>query len=299
MDHVWERGYLKIPHAYHFLMIVPHPSWDALLPVLSGTVYLIGAGNTGKSTLARWFADRGGDDTALLDGDAGQPTLGPPGTLGLVLPGGGRRLRFVGALTPSMAPLATLSGLRLLLDAAYAAGAATVFVDPCGYIRGEGGREFQRRSIEVLCPDHIVAVGRDAEIDLVLSLFSCRTGLSIHRLAVSPHARRRSQAARRRYREERLAGWMADARPFSLPGVLRAGVFPDRPEGYFAGLCDGDGWLLTAGVILGDAGGEICLLAPPSLPGRAAYIEVGKFRPGFSPLPPAFRSAGQEEELFP
>jgi len=281
-------------------MIVPHPSWEAL-PALSGTVYLIGAGNCGKTTLARWLCDRNGEGAALLDGDAGQPTLGPPGTFGLSLPGGKRRLRFVGALTPSMAPLATLSGLRLLLDAAYAAGAATVVVDPCGYIRGEGGREFQRRSIEILRPDHIVAVGRDAEIDAVLALFAGRSGLSIHRVPVSPHARRRSQAARRRYREERLAAWIADARPFVPDGIVRAGPFPDRPEGYFAGICDGDGWLLTAGVILReDVNGKICLAAPPHLPGRAAYIEARAFRPGFSTLPPAIHTnQGEQSHTHP
>ncbi|MDK2974843.1 MAG: polynucleotide 5-hydroxyl-kinase [Methanofollis sp.] len=272
-------------------MIVPHPSWDALLPALSGTIYLIGPGNCGKTTLARWLSDRCGEDAALLDGDAGQPTLGPPGTLGLSLHGQGRLLKFVGALTPSMALPATLVSLRLLLDAAYAAGAATVIVDPCGYVGGEGGREFQRRSIEVLRPDHIVAVGRDAEIDAVLAIAAGRSGLSVHRLPVSPHARRRSQAARRRYREDRLAAWLADARLLVPDGVARAGFFPARPEGYFAGLCDGDGWLLTAGVILQEKDSEVYLAAPSPLPGRPAYIDVGRFRPGPGPLPPGIRKA--------
>lgn len=281
MDHVWERGYLKIPHAYPFQMIVPHPSWDALLPVLSGTVYLIGAGNCGKSTLARWLSERC-DGAALIDGDAGQSTLGPPGTLGLALPGGSRRLRFVGALTPSMAPLATLSGLRLLLDAARAAGAATVIVDPCGYIRGEGGREFQRRSIEILHPDHIVVLGQDAEIDLVLSLFPCRAGLSIHRLPVSPHVRRRSQAARRRYRDEQFARHLEGARDLVVgPGVPRAGPVP--APGHFAALLDPDGWILTAGIVRTAGPEGFTLMAPPPLPGIIACLETAGFRADPSP----------------
>jgi polynucleotide 5'-hydroxyl-kinase GRC3/NOL9 len=259
-------------------MIVPHPSWDALLPGLSGTVYLMGAGNCGKSTLARWLADSGGESIALLDGDAGQPTLGPPGTLGLALPGGAKRFRFVGALTPSLAPLATLTGLRLLLDAARTGGAATVIVDPCGYIRGEGGREFQRRSIEILRPDHIVAVGRDGDIDAVLSLFSCRAGLSIHRLPVSPRARRRSQAARRRYRDEQCARYLEGAKEIVVgPGVPRVGHTPT--VGHFAALLDTDGWILTAGIVSAAGAGAVTLTAPPPVPGIVASLEIAGFRP--------------------
>lgn len=271
---------MNIPDAHHLLMIVPHPSWDALLPLLSGTVYLIGAGNCGKSTLARWFSER--CDAALIDGDAGQSTLGPPGTLGLSLPGGERRLRFVGAITPSVAPLAMLSGLRLLLDAACAAGAGTVIVDPCGYIRGEGGREFQRRSIEILRPDHIVALGWDPEVEAVLSLFSRRAGLSVHHVPVSPHARRRSQAARRRHRDGQFARHLEGAEEVVVgPGVPRVG--PGPAPGHFSALIDPEGWILTAGIVSAAGPEGVTLMAPAPLPGTVACLETAGFRPELPP----------------
>jgi len=265
---------LKIPQPNHSLMIVPHPSWETL-PALSGTVYLIGAGNCGKTTLARWLCNRSGEGAALLDGDAGQPSLGPPGTLGLALPDGRVRLRFTGALSPSHAPLATITGLRRLLDAAVAEGQATVLVDSCGYMWGDGGVEFQRRSIEILRPDHIVAIGGQAEIDRILAPFP---SVQIHRLPPSPAARRRSQGERRRYRAGQFARHMEGAEEILLgPETPCVGRAP--AVGHFAALLDAEGWILTTGIVSAAGAVGVALSAPPPAPGAPACLEIADFRP--------------------
>lgn len=255
-------------------MIVPEPRWDRVVQDIEGTVFLLGASDCGKTTLARWIAaQRGG--VAYIDGDPGQSVLGPPGTLGLSLPDGRVRLRFTGAFSPSHALLATITGLRRLLDAAVAEGPEVVLVDSCGYIWGDGGIEFQRRSIEVLRPDQIVAIGRQAEIGRILAPFPA---VRVHRIPPAPAVRRRSQGERRRYRAERFAHHMEGAEEIAVgPDVRRVGHAPT--PGLFAALLDADGWVLTAGTVAAAGPEGVTLTAPPPAPGIPACLEVADFRP--------------------
>lgn len=259
-------------------MIVPEPRWDRVVCDLEGTVFLLGASDCGKTTLARWISTQI-EGLAYIDGDPGQSVLGPPGTLGLALPDGSIRLRFAGAFSPSHALLATLAGLRRLLDAAAAEGQEVVLVDSCGYIWGDGGVEFQRRSIEVLRPDRIVAIGRQPEIGRILAPFPA---IPVHRIPPAPAVRRRSQGERRRYRAGRFARYLEEAEEIVVgSGVRRIGHA--TTAGHFAALLDADGWVLTAGIV-GAAGPEgVTLTAPPPTPGTPAYLEVADFRPDLPP----------------
>ncbi|WP_342678707.1 Clp1/GlmU family protein [Methanofollis sp. UBA420] len=264
-------------------MIVPTPEWEGLVHDLEGTdrpgtVFLLGASDCGKTTLARWISTQM-RDVAYIDGDPGQSVLGPPGTLGLELPDGRVRLRFTGAFSPSHALLATLVSLRRLLDAAVAEGPEVVLVDSCGYIWGDGGVEFQRRSIEILKPDAIVAIGRQAEIGRILAPFPA---IQVHRLPPAPAARRRSQGERRRYRAERFARHMEGAEKIVVgPGVHRIGHAPT--PGHFAALLDADGWVLTAGTVAAAGPEGVTLTAAPPAPDTPAYLEVADFRPDLPP----------------
>ncbi|MCX6029221.1 MAG: Clp1/GlmU family protein, partial [Chloroflexi bacterium] len=64
-------------------------SWHHLPAAdLAGVILIVGAPDTGKSTLARYLYDRltaAGRRVALLDGDPGQSTLGPPATMTLAM----------------------------------------------------------------------------------------------------------------------------------------------------------------------------------------------------------------------
>lgn len=265
------------------------PAWEALAEALTrkgaaGTVYLLGATDTGKSTLATYLIERLGEQTAYLDADAGQAVLGPPGTLGVALPDGEVRLRFTGALTPTRALEETFEALKVLRAAAYAAGAETVVVDSCGYVTGRGGVAFQRRSVAALRPDHIVALPRGRELEPILGPFRGRRGPRFHRVMPSPHARERSRGERRRYRRARFAAYMEGAVRLPLPADLQVrGAVPEDPTGTLAALCDAAGWVLTVGIV--EAVGEdgVVLLAPPPSPGVPAYLEVADFRPDLPP----------------
>lgn len=84
--------------------------WQGLARnALSDTVMLVGATDTGKSTLARWLIKQArsrGQTAARLDGDLGQSSLGIPGPLNLAMFAGkssaaaDRAAFFVGSSSP-------------------------------------------------------------------------------------------------------------------------------------------------------------------------------------------------------
>jgi len=91
---------------------VPHRWTQIRAERLTGLVLIIGAPDTGKSTLARYLYTRAaasGRRMAYVDGDPGQSTLGPPTTITVTLacpdnasfpPGGETRRYFVGHVSP-------------------------------------------------------------------------------------------------------------------------------------------------------------------------------------------------------
>ncbi|QSZ66901.1 hypothetical protein RJ40_05040 [Methanofollis aquaemaris] len=267
-------------------MAIEVPEWEELARALThrgaaGTIYLLGATDTGKTTLASFLLGCLGERTAYLDADGGQAALGPPGTLGVVLPGGDIRLRFTGALTPTRALDETFEALGALLMEAYAAGAETVVVDSCGYVEGRGGVAFQRRSVAALRPDHIIAIQRGRELEPVLGPFKGRFGPKFHRIPPSPHAHERSRGERRRYRERNFAAHMEGAVRTTFPPDLPVrGAVPKDPNGMAAAVCDAAGWVLTIGVVEEIDETGVTLLAPPPASGVPAFIMMGQYRPG-------------------
>lgn len=71
------------------MKILPEPGWDRLLRVLrmqQGTVLLLGATDSGKTTLARYIVESlvlRQLRTALIDADIGQSGIGLPGTISM------------------------------------------------------------------------------------------------------------------------------------------------------------------------------------------------------------------------
>jgi polynucleotide 5'-hydroxyl-kinase GRC3/NOL9 len=112
---------------------------------------VIGAPDTGKTTFARYlFTElcRVKGQSAFLDGDPGQSTLGPPATitLGLSEPGttgfppNGKIWRwFIGSTTPAGHMLPLLVGAARLVKAAHSAGIQTIVYDSSGLIDPAAG----------------------------------------------------------------------------------------------------------------------------------------------------------------
>ena len=186
--------------------------WFELLDVLEegkGIAILLGATDTGKSTLAQFLIShlcRRGLKLGLVDADIGQSFLGPPATIGLSVfkshphwevilstP----EIFFVGSTTPEGHFAIHLKGVKRMVDKISSYGPDVILVDTTGFVLGEGGRELKRRKIDLVSPRFILALQKDAELEPILELFQENPLYKIHRLPLSEQVRAKSLEERR------------------------------------------------------------------------------------------------------
>ena len=192
--------------------ILAPKKWFDVLDVLQeekGIAILLGATDTGKSTLAKFLIFnlcQRGVKVALVDADIGQSFLGPPTTIGFAVfksdpdwevvlspP----EIFFVGATTPEGYFPIHLKGVKRMVDKAPSYGAEVIIVDTTGFILGEAGKELKRRKIDLLSPRFIMALQKSDEIEHVLDLYQENPLFKIYRLPLSEKVSPRSMEERR------------------------------------------------------------------------------------------------------
>ena len=186
--------------------------WFDFLHVLEeekGVAILLGATDTGKSTLARFLIFnlcKRGLKIALIDADIGQSFLGPPTTIGLsvfksdpnweiVL--SPPEIFFVGSTTPEGHFPIHLKGVKMMVDKALSYGVKVIIVDTTGFVLGEAGKELKRRKIDLLSPRFIIALQKSDEIEHILELYKENSLYKIYRLPLSEQVKPRSMEERR------------------------------------------------------------------------------------------------------
>jgi polynucleotide 5'-hydroxyl-kinase GRC3/NOL9 len=202
------------------------PEWERAAEAIDadpGIGVLLGASDTGKTTLARHLAGdwtRRGRSVGLVDADIGQSWLGPPTTVGLGFHSAARlvptALHFVGAISPPGCFLPLILGTQALARRAVAQGAGIVLVDTTGMVAGPIALALKSRKLQALEPRHVLALQRADELEPILHRLDGSPATRIHRLPVSPRVEKRSAVARKAYREARFADYFAMAAPQEL-----------------------------------------------------------------------------------
>ena len=231
---------------------------------MRGTLMVIGASDTGKSTLARYLFQelcRAGVRAAYLDGDVGQSTLSLPTTMTVALspgpsgerfnPHGPRATYFVGSTTPRGHMLPMVVGAYRLQQKALSLGAEAVVVDTTGLVDpADGGRALKQGKIELLAPSAIFCLQRDRELESILWPLRREPRLSVVEWRVSPHAVERPRGARIAWRRAQLAGYFRRARPCVVSLRQMAVYDLDRlTSGALVALRDAEGFTLGLGVV--------------------------------------------------
>jgi len=248
--------------------VIVSPEWRELVSTLIGTkeavVYLLGATDTGKSTLCRFLVEELSREgiSAYLDCDTGQSTIGPPTTVGLALFKGGNRepfrtaLRFVGSTSPSGHLIQEMAGAARLLQLARESDASFIIIDSPGWVSGLVAGEFHIRMIDILDPGILLAVAREDELDPVLANFNGRPGMFVRTMTPSVFVKTRSRSWRTWYRIRRFRDYFSAAVSWemSLEGVGFHGRVPEtfREEiwrGLLVGLCDREMLVLALGIV--------------------------------------------------
>jgi polynucleotide 5'-hydroxyl-kinase GRC3/NOL9 len=206
--------------------IIAPKEWFPLLDVLreeKGIVILLGAADTGKSTLAQFLIlnlCQRGLKVALIDADVGQSTLGPPATIGFAVfksdPNwevvlSPPEIFFVGSTTPEGHFPIFLRGVERMVDKAISYGMELILVDTTGFVLGEAGKELKRRKIDLLSPRFIFALQKSDELEPILDLYKDSPLYKICRLPLSEQVKPRSMEERRTNRANKFRDYFKDS----------------------------------------------------------------------------------------
>ncbi len=276
--------------------LIISPQWKHLAAeVPAGTTMVVGASDTGKSTLARYLfleLSRRGLRVAYLDLDVGQSSLGLPTTLNVALsaaagqgrfpPAGPRAAYFVGATTPRGHMLPTVVGAYRLQQRALALGADALVVDTTGLVdKAQGGKALKEWKIELLAPQLVIGLQRDRELEPILQPLRRDGRLRSVELPVSPHVEARSREARIANRRERLARYFAGAhrRPVRL-GEMAVYDLENLAPGALLAFQDGDGFAVGLGAVeeVDRPAGTFVVRTPVADTGLASSLRLGSAR---------------------
>jgi len=252
--------------------------WHVLLDVLKeekGVAIILGATDTGKSTLAKFLIFNLCPqelNVALIDADIGQSFLGPPTTIGLSvfksdpdwqLVLSPPEIFFVGSITPEGHFPIHLKGVKRMVDRAASRGADVILVDTTGFVSGEGGKELKRRKIELLSPRFILALQKSDELEPILEHYPGNALPRILRLPLSERVKLRSMEERRIYRTDKFEEYFKHSvvQELAVEGFQMEGEVLDpnretlpldwalRINGLLIGLKDSNDETLALGVI--------------------------------------------------
>jgi polynucleotide 5'-hydroxyl-kinase GRC3/NOL9 len=268
------------------------PAWERItLSALGGTLLVVGAPDTGKSTFARYLYRRlfaHHERVAFVDGDVGQATLGPPTTMTLALgqpdddafpPAGPRFRAFVGDVSPRRHMLPTLVGAHRLVQKARAEGATAIVFDTTGLVDpAYGGGELKRAKVELLRPTVVVGIQRGIELEHLLVPLRRSRRTRVVDLPASRSARRREVPDRQEHRAARFGRYFAEARSLEVAwhrlAVFPAPAFTMRR---LVALESGEGFALALGIVAaGDlARGTVTLCTPLASVAGVDAIRLG------------------------
>lgn len=231
--------------------MIPVPrEWEVLAGQIAAAggsmVYVVGATDRGKSTFCRYLIESLAPrlPVALIDTDPGQSSVGPPATIGLAMFAGTAahpaavHLRFAGSTSPRGQVPVFLSATRRLYDRAQELGACTVIIDSPGYATGTAAEAFHVAMIDMLQPDHLVALQRGRETEPILRTFRRHPAMALHRFHVPEGVRTRSQIERAKNREILFSDYFADAHSSEL-SLNDIGIFGDIPRTFSSGAWEG------------------------------------------------------------
>ena len=232
-------------------------------PLRKGTFLLLGAADTGKTTLLGALAERlvRRRPVALVDADVGQSHIGPPTTVGWGLRASDAReavespargMAFVGDVTPVGHLLQLTAALALCVEQARQA-TEVVLVDTPGLVTGGAACSLWWTVQRLLRPEWIIAIQRADELRELLG--GLQAGLSaIETIEAPAPLRRKSPEARQEHRRRLFEEYFRDAtaHTLNLKGLAVRStqrMTGDNAAGRIVCLTDAAGQDMALGVI--------------------------------------------------
>ena len=244
----------------------PHASLRERIVGEHGVIMMIGAADTGKTTLARHLARdalAAGRSVALVDADVAAATVGPPACVGLRYLENPKdlthlhdadELRFVGSVHPGGVVLPHVVAAAALVERARRR-ADYVVLDTTGVVAGVVGQTLKYHLMELCSPAVVIAMQRGNEMEPIIGMLKRFLGARIAKASPSPDHVPLSPVERSEQRSKAFAEalpnplerWRVQSTVFAP--TLPEGFDLDKLEGMLVGIQDGDGRCLGLGVI--------------------------------------------------
>jgi polynucleotide 5'-hydroxyl-kinase GRC3/NOL9 len=273
--------------------------WTDLVETIhrkKGSTLILGASDTGKSTLAHFLVTRlceMGNVVALVDGDIGQSVLGPPTTIGFALfespPPTMRDVKaaasyFVGSTSPRGHMLEMLVGIKRIADRAAQLQPGIIIIDTTGFVTGEVAWELKFQKVDLLKPTHLIGLQRRREMEGILRPHQFRPNMAIHRLKTPEKVRAKSPDQRRSNRSRKFAAYFREVKLYqrSLGEIRVVNPFKVRYrgrglDGVLIGLNDKENFNIGLGILenMDVHRGTISFVAPELDPAVIRVIRIG------------------------
>ncbi len=209
-----------------------YPEWQEAVDELtsvSGTILVLGATDTGKSTFCSLLLkqqQQAGRSVGFVDLDVGQTSIGPPAAFSSVLINKPYELlseltpysmAFLGDVSPVRHVALALAGARRVLDDLAPLQPDSIVIDTDGYISGWHGRAYKIMLIDLLRPQVIVALQRGEELEPILGALRLRADWQLYELGVPRSILRKSPPHRANHRRAAFARYFEKASTHTLP----------------------------------------------------------------------------------
>ena len=244
----------------------PHASLRERVIGEMGVVMIVGAADTGKTTLAKLLmADAlgAGKSVALVDADLSRSTVGPPACVGLkwvrspddfTALDEADELRFVGSTQPQGVVLPHVVAAAALVDVART-GADFVVLDTTGVVSGVVGQTIKYHLMELCAPSLVIAMQRGREMEPTIGMLerflNARVARSAPHSDLVPQGPVEQRAARidafRRALAPPLPRWRVQ--PSVFAPTLPDGFDLKRLHGMLVGVQDDAGRCLGLGAL--------------------------------------------------
>jgi polynucleotide 5'-kinase involved in rRNA processing len=231
-----------------------------------GVVMLIGAPDTGKTTLSKLLiadALSAGRKVAFVDGDVGVPTVGPPACVGLkwirsrddlAALAHEDDLRFVGSLQPDGAVLQHVVASADLVGVARRE-ADFIVLDTTGAVSGVVSQTLDYHLMELCNPAVVIAMQRGSELEPTVGMLKRFLGARVARAqppadlvpAGPVEARERRITAFREALRAPLQQWRIQ--PTVFAPTLPEEFDLEKLAGMLVGVQDGSGRCLGLGIV--------------------------------------------------
>jgi polynucleotide 5'-hydroxyl-kinase GRC3/NOL9 len=268
--------------------------------VSSGVCLILGASDTGKTTLAASLAKHAAYSrpVAIVDADIGQSHIGPPATVGWALADGRKDLSqlpvegisFVGDVTPTGHLLQLTAAIAQCVQRASEA-AGLIVMDTPGFIHGPAAAALWWTIQRILKPVSILVVQRSNELkDIIIGLEYLDTKLEL--IDCPQDIPTKSPLARQRYRQRQFAEYFRDTCVYNI-SLTKVAVRRSRISVYnnlinrLLTLRGGNGTDLAIGVVTDwrQSDNIVVIRAPKLDISRVNCIVIGDISIDISVLP--------------